>query len=46
MLIVLTDGDDTSSKATLAQVTRPRTTPTSSIYAIALKSPDVQAASR
>jgi tight adherence protein B len=39
VLIVLTDGDDTSSKATLAQVTAAAHEADVSIYAIALKSP-------
>ena len=39
MLIVLTDGDDTSSKATLAQVTAAAHDADVAIYAIALKSP-------
>jgi tight adherence protein B len=39
VLIVLTDGDDTSSKATLAEVTAAAHNADVSIYAIALKSP-------
>ena len=39
VLIVLTDGDDTSSKATLAQVTAAAHDADVAVYAIALKSP-------